>query len=108
VAYPDRLDSSKGIIAMIRTTFLAAAVVGLFSATAFAQSGFTPSGPRLVGEGNNPHVEYDAPSANIVGSANATVTGAPGQTQYDTQRVFRTQSPSVARDPSQIKVDSSN
>lgn len=95
--------------ARIRTTLLAAAaVVGLFSATASAQSGFTPSGPRLVGEGDNPHVEYDAPSANIVGIAEATVTGAPDQTQYETLRVFRTQAPSLARNPSQIVVDSSN
>jgi len=86
---------------MIRTTLLAATVAGLFSATAFAQSN-----PHFVGEGNNPHVTYDAPSANIVGSADATVSGTPGQTRYETQRVYRTQPPSFARQPSQIQVDS--
>ncbi|WP_421992745.1 hypothetical protein [Roseococcus sp.] len=93
---------------MFRTTLLAAAVAGLFSVSAFAQSGFSPSGPRLVGEGNNPHVVYDAPSANVVGSAQATVTGGPDESQYETQRVFRTQAPGFARDPAQIPVNSSN
>ena len=88
---------------MIRTTLLAAAVAGLFSVNAFAQTG-----PRLVGEGNNPHVEYDAPSPNVVGSANATVTGAPGQVHYETLRVFRTQAPTPAQDPSRIEAVSSN
>jgi len=93
---------------MIRTALLAAATVGLFSVNAFAQSG-----PRFVGEGNNPHVEYDVPSANIVGSANATVSGAPGQARYETQRVFRTQAPAAdygfgVDQPWQIEVRSSN
>lgn len=87
---------------MIRNLLLAAAFTGL-STVAFAQSN-----PHFIGEGNNPHVAYDAPSANIVGSADATVTGAPGQAQYETQRVYRTQAPSIARDPTQIEVESSN
>lgn len=87
---------------MIRNLFLAAAFSSLTAASAFA------AGPQLVDEANSPTVVYDAPSANVVGSANATVSGAPGQTQYETQRVFRTQSPSIARNPSQIVVDSSN
>lgn len=92
---------------MIRTTLLAAAAAGLFSASAFA------AGPVLVDEANSPHVVYDMPSANIVGSAFATVTGTPGTTHYETQRVFRTQAPPASYDfnvnqPWQIEVDSSN
>ena len=87
---------------MIRNLLLAAAFTGLTAAGALA------AGPQLVDEGSSPTIVYDAPSANIVGSANATVTGAPGQVQYETQRVFRTQAPSLARQPSQIVVDSSN
>lgn len=87
---------------MIRTTFLAAAAAALLSAPAFA------AGPVLVDEANSPTIVYDMPSANIVGSADATVSGAPGQTQYETRQVFRTQAPSLARNPSQIVVDSSN
>ena len=87
---------------MIRTTLLAAAAAGLFSASAFA------SGPVLLDEASSPTVVYDAPSANIVGQAEATVSGASGQTQYETRRVLRTQAPSYARNPSQIVVDSSN
>jgi hypothetical protein len=87
---------------MIRNLLLAAAFTGL-STMAFAQSN-----PHFVGEGNNPHVAYDAPSANIVGAADATVSGAPGQVHYETQRVYRTQAPTAARDPSSIVVRSHN
>jgi hypothetical protein len=87
---------------MIRNLLIAAAFSGL-STVAFAQSN-----PHFVGEGNNPHVAYDAPTANIVGSANATVSGTPSTTHYETQRVYRTQAPSFARDPSQIEVNSRN
>jgi len=92
---------------MIRNLLLAAAFSSL-STLAFAQSN-----PHFVGEGNNPHVEYDAPTPNIVGSALATVSGSPGQTEYRTLRVFRTQSPSPdypygVNQPWQIPVDSSN
>lgn len=87
---------------MIRNLLLAAAFSGL-STMAFAQSN-----PHFVGEGNNPHVAYDAPTPNIVGSADAFVTGGPDSTSYQTRQVFRTQAPSVARQPSSIVVDSSN
>ncbi|MBS7811087.1 hypothetical protein [Roseococcus pinisoli] len=73
---------------MIRTTLLATAVASIFSLSAFAQTG-----PRLVGEGDNPHVVYDVPSNNIVGSADATVTGPSDQAEYVTRRVFQTQRP---------------
>ncbi len=92
---------------MIRNLLLAAAFTGLTAASAFA------AGPSLVGEGDAPHVVYDAPSANIVGSANASVTGAPDQVHYEAQRVFRTQAPSDdygfgVNQPWQIQVDSNN
>jgi len=87
---------------MIRNLLLAAAFTGL-STMAFAQSN-----PHFVDEGSNPHVAYDAPSPNVVGSADAFVTGTPGTTRYETRQVFRTQAPSLARNPSQIEVDSSN
>lgn len=92
---------------MIRTTLLAAAAAGLFSASAFA------AGPVLVDEAYSPHIVYDAPSANIVGSANARVSGTPSTTSYETLRVFRTQAPPASYDfgvnqPWQLEVDSSN
>ncbi|WP_421993371.1 hypothetical protein [Roseococcus sp.] len=88
---------------MIRNLLLAAAFSGL-STLAVAQSN-----PHFIGEGSNPHVAYDAPSANVVGSADAFVTGGPDSTtSYETRQVFRTQAPSLARDPSQIVPQSSN
>ncbi len=92
---------------MIRNLLLAAAFTGLTAASAFA------AGPRLVGEGDAPHVVYDAPSANIVGGANATVTGTPDTAHYETRRVFHTQAPSDdysygTNQPWQIQVDSNN
>ncbi|TCH96658.1 hypothetical protein EJV46_18925 [Roseococcus sp. SYP-B2431] len=87
---------------MIRNLLLATAFSGL-STLALAQSN-----PHFVGEGNNPHVAYDAPTPNIVGSADAFVSGGPDSVHYETRQVFRTQAPSVARNPAQIVVDSSN
>ena len=87
---------------MIRNLLIAAAFSGL-STVAFAQSN-----PHFVSEGNNPHVAYDAPSANVVGSADAFVTGGPDSTHYETRQVFRNQAPTFARDPSSIEAHSSN
>ena len=106
-AYPDRFGFQWESFSMIRNLLLAAAFTGLTAATAFA------SGPVLLDEANSPTVVYDAPSRNIVGSANSTVSGSPGQTQYETQRVLRTQAPSSHYDfgvnqPWQIEVNSSN
>jgi hypothetical protein len=101
-ANPDRPASRRETIVMIRNLLIAAAFSGL-STVAFAQSN-----PHFVGEGSNPHVAYDAPSANVVGSADAFVTGGPDSTHYETRQVFRTQSPSLARNPSQIEAQSSN
>jgi hypothetical protein len=87
---------------MIRNILLAAAFTGLTAVSALA------SGPRVIDEAGSPTIVYDEPSANVVGSADAFVTGGPHATNYETRRVFRTQAPGLARDPSQIVVDSSN
>jgi len=48
-------------------------------------------GPRIIGDANGWSVVYDTPSANIVGSANATVSGSADDRDYMTQRVIATQ-----------------
>jgi len=63
------------------------ATAGAFSASA------TTTGPRIIGDSNGWSVVYDTPSANIVGSANATVGGSEEDHDYQTQRVFATQRP---------------
>ncbi|WP_424814466.1 hypothetical protein [Roseococcus sp. YIM B11640] len=98
---------------IIRNALLAAAFTGLLSASAFAQS--APRGPVLQDEGWSPTVVYDAPSANIVGGAIASVTGSPDAMQYETHRVDATQRPVApqayvygTRQAWQIEVDSNS
>jgi len=66
------------------------ATAGAFSASA------TTIGPRIIGDSNGWSVVYDVPSANIVGSANATIGGSAEGYDYPTQRVFATQRPASA------------
>jgi hypothetical protein len=68
---------------MFRNVFFAAAMAGLFSAPAFAQSN-SPQAP----------VTQSTPSwQSIVGGADATVTGTPHDQEYQTRRVFHAQDP---------------
>ncbi len=60
------------------------------TAGAFGASANT-TGPRIIGDSSGWSVVYDVPSANIVGSANATVSGSAESRDYTTQRVFATQ-----------------
>lgn len=71
---------------MLRNALFAAAVTGLFSATAFAQS----QPPQAPAGQSTPSWQ------SIVGGANAVVTGSPHEQEYRTRRVFRTQ---TAPDP---------
>ena len=73
---------------ILLATFIATA--GAFSASA------STTGPRIIGVPNGWSVVYDVPSANIVGSANATVSGSAEGHDYTTQRVFATQRPARA------------
>ena len=68
---------------MLRNVLFAAAMTGLFSAAAFAQS----NSPQTV-------IVQPTPSwQSIVGGANAVVTGSPHEQEYHTRQVFRTQTP---------------
>jgi len=60
------------------------------TASTFGASAAT-IGPRIIGDADGWSVVYDTPSANIVGSANATVGGSENDHEYMTQRVIATQ-----------------
>lgn len=62
------------------------------TASAFAASAAT-TGPRVIDESQSHSIVYDMPSANIVGSANATFSGSADDHDYMTQRVIATQRP---------------
>lgn len=95
---------------MIRTTLLATMFASLLSVGAFAQA--ADVGPRLLNDGEQPHVVYSAPSQNIVGRADAAVSGgAADQTEYVTRHVYQTQRQASGyafgvRQPWQLNVDS--
>lgn len=61
----------------------------IMSASAFGALAAT--GPQVMDEAQSRSITYDMPSANIVGSANATITGGDTDRDYMTQRVLRTQ-----------------
>jgi hypothetical protein len=66
-----------------------------FIATAATFGAQAATGPMVVDESQSRSVVYDTPSANIVGSANATVSGNEQDHDYMTQRVLATQRPSA-------------
>ncbi|UPY39110.1 hypothetical protein [Sediminicoccus sp. KRV36] len=68
-------------------------LVAGFLATAAIFSAQAATGPMVVDEAQSRSVIYDMPSANIVGSANATVSGNAQDHDYMTQRVITTQRP---------------
>ncbi|MEI6160039.1 MAG: hypothetical protein WCP77_09415 [Roseococcus sp.] len=84
-----------------------------FIATAAAFGAQAASGPMVVDESQSRSVVYDMPSANIVGSANATVSGNEQDHDYMTQRVITTQRPAgmygYGRDQNwSVRVDSNS
>lgn len=62
-----------------------AAIVTTLGLPAVAQTG-----PRVVGTGENASVEYDAPSANIVGGALQRFTGSGESMEMEAVAVFHT------------------
>jgi hypothetical protein len=62
----------------------AAAAIG----TALGLPAAAQTGPRVVGTGENASVEYDVPSANIVGGALARIVGSGESAEMETIAVI--------------------
>jgi len=70
----------------------AVAVLGFgFAGSAFA------AGPRVVGTGDNASVEYDQPSANIVGGALVRVVGSGNNASTEATSIQAAQAPRHVR-----------